>query len=132
MDDDLGVPAALGVVHDTVTEGNRLLADGSDDLVPALADVTGSVRAMLDVLGVDPYSPPWPLREARQDDALRSVVDRLWWTRCASVKMRERARTLPAPTLCENDSERPASRWRTRQRALVGRWPQVRMSSRGR
>jgi len=77
MDDDIGVPAALAVVHESVTDGNRLLADGSDALLPELSDVTGSVRAMLDVLGVDPYSPSWSLRQTSQDDALRSVVDRL-------------------------------------------------------
>ena len=30
MDDDLGTPAAIAVVHDTVREGNRLLAAGDD------------------------------------------------------------------------------------------------------
>ena len=29
MDDDLGTPAAVAVIHDSVREGNRLLADGA-------------------------------------------------------------------------------------------------------
>ncbi|OUZ07498.1 cysteine--tRNA ligase [Aeromicrobium sp. PE09-221] len=56
MDDDLSVPAALAVVQDTVASGQRLLGHGaSDDLRAAL----GSVRAMLDVLGLDPLDPHW-------------------------------------------------------------------------
>ena len=34
MDDDLGTPAAVAVIHDSVREGNGLLADGD---VEALA-----------------------------------------------------------------------------------------------
>ena len=48
MDDDLGTPAAVAVIHDTVREGNRLLADGGDATGHA-----ASVRAMLAVLGLD-------------------------------------------------------------------------------
>ena len=77
MDDDLGVPAALAVVHDKVTEGNRLMADGSAGSLPALVEVAGSVRVMLDVLGVDPYAPTWVGRDASHDRALRDVVDAL-------------------------------------------------------
>ncbi|GGF52088.1 cysteine--tRNA ligase [Marmoricola endophyticus] len=56
MDDDLGTPAAVGAVFDVVREGNKLLAGGDS---PALRGVVASVRAMLDVLGVDPYDPAW-------------------------------------------------------------------------
>ena len=31
MDDDLGVPAALAVLHETVRAGNTALADGAKD-----------------------------------------------------------------------------------------------------
>ena len=73
MDDDLGVPAALAVLHERVTEGNRLLADGNFGAVgPVLADV----RKMLDVLGCDPLSEPWASRNAGSDD-LHDVVDTL-------------------------------------------------------
>jgi cysteinyl-tRNA synthetase len=56
MDDDLGTPAAVAVLYDTVREGNRLLADGAGE---DLARVAGRVRAMLGVLGLDPFDPHW-------------------------------------------------------------------------
>ena len=56
MDDDLAVPTALAEVQRVIAEGNRLLAGGaSDGLRAGLA----AVRAMLDVLGIDPLSPTW-------------------------------------------------------------------------
>ncbi len=67
MDDDLGVSAALAAVHDTASEGNKLLAAG--DTGPSLRGVLGSVRTMLDVLGVDPLGEPWVTREAGTGDA---------------------------------------------------------------
>ena len=47
MDDDLNVPQALAVLHETVRAGNSALADGLDAAAPARA-----VRAMTDVLGL--------------------------------------------------------------------------------
>ncbi|MXG91545.1 cysteine--tRNA ligase [Nocardioides flavescens] len=67
MDDDLGTPAAVAVLFDTVREGNR-----SGDPAPYAAQV----RAMLDVLGLDPADPAWP--DAQKTDAgLSDVVDAL-------------------------------------------------------
>ncbi|MCW2900372.1 MAG: cysteinyl-tRNA synthetase [Streptosporangiaceae bacterium] len=71
MDDDLGVPQALAIVHETVRAGNNALAAGEHDQA---RDALGSVRAMLDVLGLDPLSAQW--RDKGGDD-LRSVVDAL-------------------------------------------------------
>jgi cysteinyl-tRNA synthetase len=56
MDEDLGVPAALAVVHACVRDGN--LALGASDKTAARANLV-QVRAMLDVLGLDPLAPPW-------------------------------------------------------------------------
>lgn len=71
MDDDLGSPQALAVVHGRVREGNTALASGDDEGVRnALADT----RAMLDVLGLDPLCPAW--RE-QGEASLRNVVDAL-------------------------------------------------------
>jgi cysteinyl-tRNA synthetase len=56
MDDDLGVPAALAAVHDVVRAGNGLLGGGDS---PALRGTLASVRAMLQILGVDPLAEPW-------------------------------------------------------------------------
>ncbi len=56
MDDDLGVPAALAAVHGCVREGNTALEAGEHQ---AAMGAAGSVRAMLDVLGLDPLDPHW-------------------------------------------------------------------------
>ncbi|HEU5421542.1 MAG TPA: cysteine--tRNA ligase [Streptosporangiaceae bacterium] len=75
MDDDLGVPQALALVHEAVRLGNSALADG---------DTAGSgrhlaeVRAMLGVLGLDPLAEPWAAaRGGAAGDDLRPVVDAL-------------------------------------------------------
>ncbi len=72
MDDDLGTPAAVAVVYDTVRAGNRSLADGNAE---AAATYAVQVRAMLQVLGLDPEDPGWG--PARGDDRLSDVVDAL-------------------------------------------------------
>ncbi len=73
MDDDLGVPAALAVLHDTVREGNRALTDGDD---AAVESALGAVRAMAAVIGVDPFDPHW--RDgAGGEGHLREALDML-------------------------------------------------------
>ena len=72
MDDDLGTPAAVAVIHDSVREGNRLLADGPSD---ELSQKFGEVVAMLDVLGLNPADPAWAT--GGSDDRLTEVVDAL-------------------------------------------------------
>ncbi len=71
MDDDLGTPAAVGVIHDTVRAGNKALAEGYNE---AAAGHAASVRAMLDVLGLDPADEHWPGAGAND---LTPVVDAL-------------------------------------------------------
>ena len=71
MDDDLGTPAAVGVIHDVVRAGNKALADG--DLQTA-AQSAGEVHAMLGVLGLDPADEHWA-SEGTND--LTAVVDAL-------------------------------------------------------
>jgi cysteinyl-tRNA synthetase len=69
LNDDLGVPQALAVVHETVREGNQALDAGDNARVrTALA----SVRAMTGTLGLDPLT--W-VRPGEED--LRPVVDAL-------------------------------------------------------
>lgn len=56
MDDDLNVSAALAAVHAAVRRGNTALTNNDDD---ALREQLIAVRAMLDVLGLDPLSEQW-------------------------------------------------------------------------
>jgi cysteinyl-tRNA synthetase len=70
MDDDLGVPQALAVVHSAVRAGNAQLAAGD---LPALAATLSVVRRMLTVLALDPVEQ-WPQPGT---GALRPVVDAL-------------------------------------------------------
>ena len=57
MDDDLTVPEALAVIHREQSALNSLLAAGAarSEIVAGL----GRLRAMLDVLGLDPLSVQW-------------------------------------------------------------------------
>jgi cysteinyl-tRNA synthetase len=75
MDDDLGVPQALAVVHEAVRDGNSALAAAD---VAGTAKHLAEVRAMLGVLGLDPLTEPWAGGSGgRAADDLRSVVDAL-------------------------------------------------------
>jgi cysteinyl-tRNA synthetase len=71
MDDDLGVPQALAVVHETVRRGNAAFDD--EDLAE-VAKAAGEVVAMTDVLGINPLSPEWA---ETGDDAGRRALDGL-------------------------------------------------------
>ncbi|TDD46008.1 cysteine--tRNA ligase [Kribbella antibiotica] len=73
MDDDLGTPAAVAVLHNTVRDGNKLVADGDS---AALRESLAAVRGMLGVLGLDPLAEPWASR-AGAGDELTEVVDGL-------------------------------------------------------
>ncbi|MCH0561321.1 cysteine--tRNA ligase [Streptomyces sp. MUM 16J] len=73
MDDDMGVPQALAVVHTAVRHGNSALAAGDKEAAVArLAEV----RAMLGVLGLDPLDAHWAGEADRSED-LHGVVDGL-------------------------------------------------------
>jgi len=72
MDDDLAVPQALAIVHESVRDGNAALAAGD---AAGTAKRLDEVRAMLSVLGLDPLGPPWAAGQAGGD--LRPVVDAL-------------------------------------------------------
>ena len=50
-------PAALAVLQDAIREGNRQLDAATSDGLRGRR--SASVRAMLDVLGLDPLAPPW-------------------------------------------------------------------------
>jgi cysteinyl-tRNA synthetase len=73
MDDDLGTPAAVAVIHEVVRQGNTALAAGDD---AATASALGAVRAMLGVLGLDPLDARWAERGGT-DDRLVKATDGL-------------------------------------------------------
>ncbi len=87
MDDDLGVPQALAVLHDTVRAGNQAL--DAEDLHEA-AVLHGQVVAMVEVLGIDPRDPHWDAPEAGPAfAALDALVARLIEERQAAREARD-------------------------------------------
>ncbi|MET0975267.1 MAG: cysteine--tRNA ligase [Leifsonia sp.] len=75
MDDDLAVPQALAVLHETVRAGNAAL-DAED--LHAAASAHGSVAAMASILGIDPRAPEWRSSgEEATGRALGMLVGRL-------------------------------------------------------
>ena len=80
MDDDLNTSRALGTVHDIVREGNAALASDND---AAARGALASVRAMLGLLGLDPFDPQWT--DEDKGTGLRPAVDQL-----VSLALRQR------------------------------------------
>jgi cysteinyl-tRNA synthetase len=74
LDDDLGTPAALAVVHNTVRQGFTALDGGDDEVALAAA---GTVRAQLAVLGLDPLTWPTSTVDTAAMDALGALVSDL-------------------------------------------------------
>lgn len=73
MDDDLGVPQALAVVHDTVRAGNTALDTGDQDVLRVAYD---GVAAMVRVLGLDAVGEPAGAPSAAQE-TLATLVEEL-------------------------------------------------------
>jgi cysteinyl-tRNA synthetase len=70
MDDDLGVPAAVAVIFDTVRAGNAALERGD---AQAARQAWRSVSAMCSVLGFNPLEEPWVSRDRESDLALQAL-----------------------------------------------------------
>jgi cysteinyl-tRNA synthetase len=81
MNDDLGTPAAVAAVHETVRDGNKAISDGDKH---GATQAALAVRAMTDVLGVDPFDPRWVSTGGGDDDRLRQALDRLVRERLAA------------------------------------------------
>jgi cysteinyl-tRNA synthetase len=82
MDDDLGVPQALGVLHETVRAGNTALDAGDLEQVAVLRE---RVKAMAGVLGVDPTAPEWAdAGSGEAGTALAALVEKLLADRAAA------------------------------------------------
>ncbi|MGV8852272.1 MAG: cysteine--tRNA ligase [Rhodoglobus sp.] len=75
MDDDLAVPQALAVVHDTIRSGNAALDDGD---LAAVATARSQVVAMAQVLGINPLDPRWGSERSEPAvAALLALVEKL-------------------------------------------------------
>jgi len=72
MDDDLGVPQALAVLHETVRDGNTALDAGDEaSALRAFADVA----VMTGILGIDPLDTQWRRADASAEaSALDALV----------------------------------------------------------
>lgn len=92
MDNDLNVPQALAAVHAAVAEGNAALASGDRERAAAKCR---SVRAMLNVLGLDPLSETWH-RETHLQEVAGAVLRLVRNLAAASARQgdHERARIM--------------------------------------
>ena len=87
MDDDLSVPQAIAVIHETVRSGNAALDD--EDFAEAAA-LQGQVLAMTRILGIDPLAPEWATaKESGADRALATLVESLVSDRETARKNRD-------------------------------------------
>ena len=87
MDDDLGVPQALGVLHEAVRDGNTAL--DAEDFSEA-ARLLGQVFAMTSVLGINPLDPQWARAEQTPTGvALATLVEKLLEDRQTARKARD-------------------------------------------
>lgn len=94
MDDDLAVPEALAVIHRELSALNTALnTPGTDDA--AIAAGLGRLRAMLDVLGLDPLSSTWSTAAGGSDvehQALDALVRSQLTARAAARAAKDWAR----------------------------------------
>jgi cysteinyl-tRNA synthetase len=113
LDDDLGTPGAVAAIHGAVREGNAALDAGEHD---GAATAASSVRAMTDVLGLDPLGEQWHNRPGSGAEsaaaALSSLVEDLIAQRAEARGQRDfatadaiRARLLAAGVVVEDNRE---------------------------
>ena len=81
MNDDLGVPQALAVLHETVRRGNAALDAGDLEAARAAA---GEVSVMTGVLGINPLDPKWQNGGSPEASALDTLVQGLIAQRAAA------------------------------------------------
>jgi cysteinyl-tRNA synthetase len=71
LDDDLGVPQALAVLHETVRRGNTALDTGDTDAAAAAAV---EVARMAGILGINPDDPQWRRDGGAEASALDALI----------------------------------------------------------
>jgi cysteinyl-tRNA synthetase len=72
LDDDLATPQAFAVLHNTVRDGNAALDEGDNNKA---LEIGAAVRAMTDVLGLDPLSPRWSETSGSETPTRQALVD---------------------------------------------------------
>jgi cysteinyl-tRNA synthetase len=72
LDDDLATPHAFAVLHNTVRDGNTALDAGDN---PKALEIAATVRAMTDVLGLDPLSARWSEASGSETPTRQALVD---------------------------------------------------------
>ncbi|MEN9752737.1 MAG: hypothetical protein RL670_428, partial [Actinomycetota bacterium] len=72
LNEDLAIPAALAVLHDTVRAGNAALDAGD---TAAAKDALVAVLAMTEVLGINPLAPEWAATSGADNSALATLVE---------------------------------------------------------
>jgi cysteinyl-tRNA synthetase len=113
LDDDLGTPGAVAAIHGRVREGNVALDAGDRD---AAAGAAASVRAMTDVLGLDPLGELWSSTAGSATDAsgaaLSALVEDLLAQRAEARARRDfaaadaiRAQLLAAGVIVEDNRD---------------------------
>jgi cysteinyl-tRNA synthetase len=86
LDDDLGVPGALAVLHGTVRDGNTALAAGDKDAAGA---AYAAATAMVEVLGLSPADFVSVGDDARLRDVIDSVVPAMLAARQAARERKD-------------------------------------------
>ncbi|HEU5222345.1 MAG TPA: cysteine--tRNA ligase [Candidatus Lumbricidophila sp.] len=90
MDDDLGVPSALAVLHETVRAANLALDAGD---ASAAATAVAELAAMLNVLGINPADAHWSVGDAGPaHQALDVLITGLLEARSRAREQRDWAR----------------------------------------
>lgn len=88
MNEDLNTPKAIAVIHELVTLGNQAL--DKSDLVGAKT-IAGSLRKMLEILGLDPLSAQWNQSSTvdTANNSLAVLVEKMLQTRAAAREAKD-------------------------------------------
>jgi cysteinyl-tRNA synthetase len=81
MNDDLGTPAAVAVLHNTVREGNQALDAGDQDQI---ARRLGEVNGMLMILGLNADSKIWQTDNHQLSTVVDGLINELLQQRAAA------------------------------------------------
>ena len=74
MDDDLNIAAAQAVIHEKIKQANTAFEGGK----PAEgAQIAIQIRAMLEILGLDPLSEQWREADSSSDSAATAALEKL-------------------------------------------------------